>query len=247
MGREPKVFALYGGTFSVGLDKKFVPIGPDEDAAKGALRISLNPFLILHEDRVMLLDTGLGDFGEESQIPVLSENLEKHGFTFDDITDVFLSHLHFDHIGGLAHCRNGFWQLTFPDARVWLSGEEWNKLLSLEQKETDKEQFLHYIDVHADLNPVHDGDRPFEGVFVRVIGGHTEFSLAWFFQFGGLKMLNAGDVIGTKSSLNRKYSAKYDFDGKKSQEVRDELSQLAKEEGFTILAYHDSKSPIFSL
>jgi len=238
------VAALHEGTFSVGLDKRFIRLSDNEPAQKASLKISINPFLIRHEKRNILLDVGLGAFGEESHIPVLLDNLHKEGLTPDDITDIFLSHLHFDHIGGLAHRDNGYWELTFPEAQIWLSGQEWEKLKSLGQKDFVKEQFVDFLDVHARMQHVYDGETPFEGVHVRVIGGHTEFSLAWFITFGGLKLLNAGDVIGTRGHLTRRFAAKYDFDGRLSQDRRDELIELCRAAGYTILAYHDNHEPI---
>ena len=66
---------LYEGTFSVGLDKKFFSIPRDGNAAKGALKISLNPFLVVNEKRVILIDTGIGSFGEDTGVERLFENL----------------------------------------------------------------------------------------------------------------------------------------------------------------------------
>jgi glyoxylase-like metal-dependent hydrolase (beta-lactamase superfamily II) len=236
---------LYLGTFSVGLDKKFNRINQNEDAEKGALKISLNPFLIKHENQLIMVDCGLGEFGEESHIPFLISRLAEYDVKAEDITDIFLSHLHFDHIGGLAFRESGFWELTFPNAKVWLSGEEWHKLLSLDQSDPLKEQYLHYIETHVNLNYVNDGDKPMNGVEIRVVGGHTEFSLAILFNLDGIRILNAGDVIGTKGHITKKFAAKYDFDGKKSQRVRDELIAMANDENYIILAYHDNEIPVF--
>lgn len=241
------IHPLYLGTFSVGLDKKFIRIDRNEPAAKASLKISLNPFLIKHDNKLIMVDCGLGDFGEESHIPFLIDKLSENGVSPEEITDVFLSHLHFDHIGGLAHKQNGYWELTFPNAKIWLSGQEWHKLLSLGQSESEKEQFLQFIEIHADLNYVNDGDKPFKGAEIRVIGGHTEFSLAILFNLGGLRILNAGDVIGTKGHLTRKFAAKYDFDGKKSQQIRDELTAMAFEENYIILAFHDNETPVLKI
>lgn len=239
------IVPLYLGTFSVGTDKKFIRIEPDQDAARGALKISQNPFLIRYGERNMLIDTGIGDFAEESVVPILHNELEQHNCHTDQITDVFLSHLHFDHMGALAHRSNGFWDMTFPNARIWLSEQEWKKLNSLTQEDPLKEQYLHYLDTHADFHFVNNLDKPFDGVTVKVIGGHTEFSLAWFFDFDNTRMLNAGDVIGTKGHVLRRFTAKYDFDGKKSQQNRDELIAMAYDEKYLILAFHDNESPIF--
>ena len=83
---------LYEGTFSVGMDKKFVRIDRDDPPAKGALKLSLNPFLIHTEERNYLFDCGIGEFGEDTGPEVIRENLQEHGLTDFDITDIFRRH-----------------------------------------------------------------------------------------------------------------------------------------------------------
>lgn len=239
--------ALNEGTFSVGMDKQFNPIQRSVQAAKGALKISLNPFLIQTRDRNILIDCGLGDYGVRSHIPILQDNLKRFGLFEDDITDVICSHLHWDHIGGLAHTRNGKMALTFEDARIWLSGQEWKQVFEREDDENAKADFIQFLDANADLNFLTDGDSPFEGVEVEVIGGHTEFSLGIWIDLPGVKYLMAGDVLGTKGGINRKYSAKYDFDGKKSQMQRERLVKQCYEDVFGILCYHDVDMPLIRL
>ena len=238
---------IYLGTFSVGLDKKFNRINREDSPQKASLKLSMNPFLLQFDGKNIIIDPGLGDLDQESHIPALLEGLHEFGLSTDDITDVFLSHLHFDHCGGLAHKQNGFWELTFPNAKVWLSAQEWEKLKTIEQKNPLKEQFIDFIDIHADLNLVHDNDNPFDGVTARVIGGHTEFSLAWLFNFGGNRFIHAGDVIGTKGHVLRRFAAKYDFDGKISQQRRDELIAMALDEDYVFLAFHDNEMPVFKI
>ena len=57
----------------------------------------------------------------------------------------------------------------------------------------------------------------------------------------------AGDVLPTKGHVNQKFAAKYDFDPKQSIQARQELARKAYEEGFIILAYHSSETPMFRL
>lgn len=62
---------------------------------------------------------------EESFIP---EDLQKLGFTCEDITHVIMTHLHFDHVSGLTKCSNGHFSSAFPNARIFVSEIEWNEM-----------------------------------------------------------------------------------------------------------------------
>ncbi len=239
---------LYEGTFSVGLDKKFNRIDRDDPPAEGALKISLNPFLIQSGDKNILFDVGIGDFGEDTSTDTIKENLDQLGLTEYDITDIFASHLHYDHIGGLAGRSNGFWELTFPDAQIWVSGNEWHKVIEMDEYYDDeKTEFVHFLDAKADLQFLDDEDQPYPEIAVKKIGGHTEFSQVLLFDDGKQKYMMAGDVLATRGEVNRKFAAKYDFDADQSMKARKELTQKAYEEQYTVMGYHDSHHPLFNL
>lgn len=246
----PKTYcaALYEGTFSVGLDRVFNRIPQNGKPAKGALKISLNPFLIVTPNRKILFDCGIGEFGEDTGSKIIRENLEVHNLTEFDITDIFLSHLHYDHIGGLANKENGYWELTFPEAKVWASIKDWELAIAKETwYDEEKTEFLAFVDARADLHFLDETDQPYPEINVEKIGGHTEFHQVLFFADGEHKYMQAGDVIATRSQINRKFAAKYDFDPETSQTQRERLAKLAFEEGFTILAFHDDETPIVKI
>lgn len=239
---------LYEGTFSVGLDKKFVRIDRDDPPAKGALKLSLNPFLIHTPDRNYLFDCGIGEFGEDTGPETIRRKLEQHGLTEFDVTDIFLSHLHYDHIGGLAHREDGYWELTFPEAKIWVSKKGWEKVTAMDEYyDGEKTEFISFIDAKADLHFLSEEDQPYPDMTVKKIGGHTEFHQVLLFDDGEQKYMQAGDVIGTKGSINRKYAAKYDFEPKVSQQMREELARKAFDEGFTIMSYHEDRNPLYKL
>ncbi len=191
---------------------------------------------------------GIGDFGEDTSTETIKENLEEHELSEYDITDIFLSHLHFDHIGGLAGRSSGFWELTFPDANVWVSKKGWEKVINQEEYyDEEKTKFAHFLDAKANLNFINEEEQPYPEVTVRTIGGHTEFSQVLLFNDGNQKYLMAGDVLATRGEVNRKFAAKYDYDGERSMEIREELTQKAYKENYTIMGYHDSHHPLFNL
>jgi glyoxylase-like metal-dependent hydrolase (beta-lactamase superfamily II) len=155
-------------------------------------------------------------------------------------------------MAGLAHQENGFWELTFPDATIWANRNEAERALAKELfYDEEKTEFLHFIANRASFELIDEGEGPFPGFRSEVIGGHTEFSLAWIFTLSHSRrqqtFLMAGDVIGSKGALLRKYAAKYDFDAEKGMQSREMLKKRALDEGLVLLAYHDVESPLMRL
>lgn len=216
--------------------------------AKGSLRISIQPFLIHSPKRNYLFDAGLGGFGEHTSTQTIEDNLSKYGLTNYDITDIFCSHLHFDHIGGLANRREGYWQLTFPDAKIWVSENEWNKTMSQDlYYDEEKTEFIHFIAAKADLHRLGDQAKPYPEIETKKTGGHTEFHQVIIFRSGDHKYMMAGDVLPTKGHVNQKFAAKYDFDPDQSIRSRQMLAKQAYGEQMIILAYHSSEAAMFRL
>lgn len=247
--KYPTVHVLYEGTFSVGTDKVFNPITKEDPPHKGALKLSINPFLICEKDRKILFDAGIGDLlSEESSINTIKENIANHNFTELDITDIFISHLHFDHFAGLANRESGYWDLTFPNATVYVSKNGWNDLLNSVKKEDDTIQsFVHFLDAKADLFFLSDDDNPLPNVKTKTIGGHTEHHQVLFYENGDHKYIMAGDVIGRRIAINRNFAAKFDYEPKVSMKWRTKLKDLAYQNNYIFMAYHETDHPLFKL
>ncbi len=247
--KDITVSALYEGTFSVGIDKIFNKIDRNDPPAKGALKLSMNPFLIQDPEHTILFDVGTGDLlSEKTSIDSILNNLSKHSITEHDITDIFISHLHFDHFAGLANRKSGYWDLTFPNAVVWVSEGGWGKLNdSLDDKPDDYQELVHFLNMRADVQFVEDGSNPIPPVTIEKIGGHTEHHLALLYKNGDHRYLMAGDVLGRRSAVNNNFLAKFDYNPKQSMEARNRLMELAYNEKYTIMAYHETDYPLFKL
>ncbi|HMB40946.1 MAG TPA: MBL fold metallo-hydrolase [Balneolaceae bacterium] len=247
--KSSTVHVLYEGTFSVGTDKTFKPIAKEDPPFKGSLKLSINPFLICEEDRNILFDSGIGNLlSDSTPADTMVENLARHDLTELDITDIFISHLHFDHFAGLAHRRNGYWELSFPNATVYVSKDGWENLLnSIDGEDDVKQSFVHFLDAKADFRFLEDSESPIPTVRTKIIGGHTQFHQVLFYENDDQKYIMAGDVIGRRIAVNRNFAAKFDYQPKVSMEWRSKLKDLAWKENYTFMAYHETDHPLFKL
>src|SRR5476649_797635 len=122
-----KIFALGEGSYSVDITKKFIPFNPETDSAKerpASLFIHVNPFLVKTDDDLILLDTGLGYKDTRDEL-FIHQHIRNAGFNPEEVSLVLMSHLHYDHSGGLIVERNGKLEPSFPSATHVIQRMEW--------------------------------------------------------------------------------------------------------------------------
>ena len=127
-----EIFALGEGSYSVDSTKKFIPFDPQTDSAKerpGSLFIHVNPFLVKTKSDLILFDTGLGYKDTRDEL-FLHQHIRNAGFDPEDVTLVLMSHLHYDHSGGLVVERSGRLEPSFPDAVHVIQSGEWETAMS---------------------------------------------------------------------------------------------------------------------
>ena len=154
---------------------------PDE---RNRIAMAARALLLVGDGRKILVDTGNGDkfdqkFGSiykiESSRSTMIASLARHNLTPDDITDVILTHVHFDHAGG-ATCREGDRVVpAFPRATYYLQRMHWDA--ALHPSERDRASFIQddFIPLHdAGVLKFIDGEREIlPGIRVRIVNGHT--------------------------------------------------------------------------
>lgn len=240
-----KAIALHEGSYSVDSSKEFVPFDPAihlPSDRPASLFIFIQPFLIITKSDLLLIDTGLGYNNEQGNL-ILHENIRKAGFNPYDVTKVLMSHLHFDHSGGMVWNKNGKLEVSFPNAEYYIQRGEWEVAYSKPSKSYKTEIF----DVLQRSGQVVflDGDgKVNDEISYEITGGHCEFHQVFHIKTEGEYYFFGGDIVPEPEQLQRKFVAKYDLDGKKAMELRAEYGTKAAENNWTCLFYHAKSKPM---
>ena len=234
-----QIFPLGEGSYSVDGTKKFIPFDPQTDNAKdrpGSLFIHVNPFLVKTGNELILFDTGLG-FKDTRDELLLHHNIRNAGFDPAEVTLVLMSHLHYDHSGGLVVERNGKLEPSFPKATHVVQKQEWETALSGASSSYHKEIF-EALQGACNFRFVEGSGEFQHGIKYELSGGHCPFHQVFWVEDNGDKCFFGGDELPEPEQLIRKFIAKYDYDGRKAMQLREEYGKKAASEGWTCLFYH---------
>lgn len=190
--------------------------------ANNLIDMSMRCLLIEDGDRLTLIDTGLGNkqsqkffgyyylFGDFS----LDASLAKHGFNRDAITDVFLTHLHFDHCGGVIEFNQAktLLQPAFKNAKVWSNEAHWN--WATEPNPREKASFLTEnilpIKQNGQLNFIQQNAKGQIGFDVLLMDGHTEKQMLPKITYQDKTIVFMADLLPTVGHIPLPYVMGYD-------------------------------------
>ena len=242
-----QVFTLSEGSYSVDVSKKFIPFNPATDSPKdrpASLFIHVQPFLVKLGDRLILLDTGLG-YSDENGKLILHKNIRKAGFDPDEISLVLMSHLHFDHSGGMVHDYNEKMELSFPNATYVIQRGEWESAFASKSSSYHTEIF-DFLQRNAQIQLIEGSGALDLEISYELTGAHCPYHQVFLINDKEDKVFFGGDVLPEPEELIRKFVAKYDYDGRKAMELRDEFGHKAAAENWKCLFYHaKSKTQAF--
>ncbi len=238
-----QIFPLFEGSFSVDTTKKFIPFDPAIHQAKdrpASLFIYVQPFLVKTASELLLFDTGLGYSTEQGQL-VVHENIRKAGFDPDDVTRVLMSHLHFDHSGGMVDEAKGV--LSFPHAEYVVQQGEWESAYSKPSRSYRTEIF-DIVQRSGNLRLIEGSGRLSDEITYELTGGHCEFHQVFLVERDDERVFFGGDILPEPEQLLRKFAAKYDFDGRLAMQLRQEYGERAAAGDWTCLYYHAKSEPL---
>ena len=240
-----KIFALGEGSYSVDASKKFIPFDPVTDNYRerpGSLFIHINPFLVQTSHDLILFDSGLGYKNTRDEL-FLHQHIRGAGFEPDDVTLVLMSHLHYDHSGGLVVEHNGKLEPSFPAAEHVIQRGEWETAFSGKSSSYRKPIF-DALQRSANITLVEGSGEFKPGIRYELSGGHCEFHQVFWMEDTTNKCFFGGDVLPEPEQLIRRFKAKYDFDAQRAMELREEYGKKAAAEGRACLFYHAKSTQV---
>jgi glyoxylase-like metal-dependent hydrolase (beta-lactamase superfamily II) len=207
--------------------------------------------LIEHENKRILIDTGIGNKQSEkffSHYNLLGDNdiisnLNKKGFSADDITDVILTHLHFDHCGGAIkrNTEKDFFEPAFKNAIYWSNEKHWQ--WATVPNEREKASFL-----KENIMPLQEsgqlkfanGDTLYGFISLEHSFGHTESMMHPSVLYKGRKIMYMADLLPSVGHIPLPYIMGYDTRPLLTLEDRKRIFENLENENAILFLEHDS-------
>lgn len=245
-----KIIPLSEGTFTIDKTKLFVPFDEDkhelQERPVGSLLVEVQPFVIVTEKDVLLLDTGLG-FTNKDGILQIHQNLLDAGIDPKSITKVLMTHLHKDHAGGVSKEDKimGHSFLSFPDATYYIQQKEIDFAFEKGFPSFITEELTALRDASNVVLLNEDSGLIDNYIHFQITGAHSPFHQVFWIKEKDEIIFFGGDDAPQLQQMKHRFIAKYDFDGKKCMELRKQWWQQGEVEKWTFLFYHDVKNPVF--
>ncbi len=219
---------------------------------------SMRLLLIEEGDRLILIDTGIGDkqserffsfyflHGEDN----LKTNLHRAGFALEDITDVVLTHLHFDHCGGAIKRERERLIPAFPNAKFWSNSSHWD--WATDPNPREKASFLKEnilpIKESGQLNFIEPGDgSPFDFMDFIYVDGHTEKMMLPRIRYKNETIVYCADLMPSVYHIPVPWVMAYDTRPLLTMKEKAEFLDLANKESYTLFFEHDHQNQCCNL
>lgn len=221
---------------------------------------ALRCLLIIEGDQKILIDTGMGNkqdakffsHYQPSNSVSFSETLGKLNLQVNDITDVLLTHLHFDHVGGAIEIKDGEYKTVFPNATYWVSAPQWE--LAMNPNKREKASFLKeniqplkesgqlkLIEVPLyqgkELQEIHFS----ENISCILVNGHTQSMMLPKIKYNNKTLVYMADLLPSVGHIPLPYVMGYDMQPLITLNEKELFLNDAAKNNYTLFFEHDAQ------
>jgi glyoxylase-like metal-dependent hydrolase (beta-lactamase superfamily II) len=206
--------------------------------------------LIEDGNRLILIDNGIGTkqdarflgyyhlHGDDS----LQKSLHRAGYTEADVTDMFLTHLHFDHCGGgVRHNQQGKPELTFGKAQYWSNADHW--AWATQPNPREKASFLTEnilpMQESGHLKFIEQGNSPFQQMDITCVSGHTEKMMIPRIRYKEHTLCYMADLLPSVGHIPLPYVMGYDTRPLLTLEEKEKFLNEAADHQYILFLEHD--------
>jgi glyoxylase-like metal-dependent hydrolase (beta-lactamase superfamily II) len=207
--------------------------------------------LVEDGDRLILIDNGIGDKQDAKFFShyymhgdaTLEKSLKQHGFSPDDITDMFLTHLHFDHCGGgikYNKDRTGF-EPGFKNATYWSNNEhwEWATKPNAREKASFLKENIIPMQESGQLKFVEGETELFNGFSIMYARGHTDAMMIPHIKYKGRTLVYMADLLPSTGHIPLAYVMGYDTRPLITLDEKGKFMDKAADEEYILFLEHD--------
>ncbi len=222
-------------------------IKPDE---RNRIPLAMRCLLLEGDDKLILVDNGLGDkydpkfaglYNVDHAQGTLDGSLRSCGFDKSEITDVILTHLHFDHAGGSTTVDDGHLKIAFPNATFHVQRDHWVTANAPNPREAASffRENLEPLAASGQLNLIAGARQLFDGISLDVYSGHTEAMQTVTITGDEHKLIFVADLIPTSHHLAPAWTMGYDVRPLQTMEEKGIFLERVSKEGSLLFFEHD--------